>query len=138
MNYIFANTWNGEGYSYLNTAELVDTDNRMGFVKQKFSEQIDSDTKISNVEIENRESTVLSYDIGFDSGTLQLIPYNDKPYGVVIWCNINEVSVLQTKEDYDNTLAEAIEHADPDDDIDMENPFINAYSTDYDAQFIKF
>jgi hypothetical protein len=79
----------------------------------------------------------ITYDDGTNQGTFQWIPRNNA-YGIEILCNINDVRVHDTKEDYDAAVELAKAQADADDITeDNESPFIGAHHGDYDHQFIK-
>jgi hypothetical protein len=137
MKYIIAITWNGEGYSYLNTAEIkefaLESDVKSYIMKQFLDSQ--DANKLEVVLTPNS----IHYNDGENQGSLIFFKANKNTFGVSILCNINEVKVLNKKQ-YAEQLAEAIAQADPD-DLEQENeltPFYAAYDGDYDYQFIKF
>ena len=136
--YIVSTTWNGEGYSYSNRAELKefksDAD-AQEYIVQTFKATEDVD----RYEVDIVDGCI-TFDDGEDQGTYQWVKAHEDTYGVVIRCNVNEVRVVD-KDAWEEELDEAISQADPDDlDPDVMTdpaPFIGAYEGDYDYQFIK-
>ena len=66
----------------------------------------------------------------------------EKLYGVVIFCNVNEVHPFVSKKQFHKFIGEAIILSDPEefDEINLgdDSIFIGAYQGEYDYQFIKF
>ena len=141
--YIIAETWNGEGYSYSNTAEILDfqSDDDAQCYLLKRLEELDL-TDDWTIETE-RGSIYYSDDC--DTGSFQWYKIDDADvYGVVIRCNINEVNIVDKKE-YDANFKFAWKQRDPDDEFEYESidgvgdgVFIGAHHQDYDYQFIRF
>ena len=138
MQYIIATTWNGEGYSYQNKAELKQFESdadAQKYILQKFNDTED----VEQYEVEDTEGRI-AFDNGEDQGSYQWIKASADVYGVAIKCNVNEVSVLN-KQEYFALLGEVISEADPEEVDEMESTddvFLSAYGLDDDYQFIKF
>ena len=134
--FVIARTWNGEGYSYENYAQIIEAKDM-----KEASEQM------ARLFYKNEDTDVFDYEISFDiirfsddeenAGTYQLFEAKDDIFGAVILCNINDVFLLN-EEEYSEQFNEAVAQSDPQDEIDEENPFIGAYYGDFDYQFIKF
>lgn len=138
MEFIIAETWNGEGYSYLNKAYTFTADS-----KAKAQAHIISLLTARLAEANNGSETIaiseghIGYDDGIDQGSFQWM-HKEGVYGVEILCNVNEVIVHKTKEDYESAIAYATQESDPSEEIeDEDNPFIASYSDDYDRQFVR-
>lgn len=127
--YIIVETWNGEGYSWLNKAyvkNFVNDRQAQGYIRNLIVDDECDTIKIMDGEI--------TYTIGDDTGTCCWYTLHPEAYGVVIECNINVAEVVNKKR-YDERWEEAVAQSDPDDEI--EDGFIGAYDGDYDYQFIK-
>jgi hypothetical protein len=135
MKYIIIQTWNGEGYSYSNKAEVKEfaksTDARNYVI-----DLLDPDELINATITFNPQEGCVSYEgENQDSGTYQYRLLQEGDYGVVITCNVNEARVVG-KEDFEVDLNDAIGDADEGDiETDGENVFIATEDLDY--QFIK-
>jgi hypothetical protein len=135
MKYIIVSTWNGEGYSYSNTAELKDFNNDveartyMAELLLKVHPEMTDVTLIGDNQIR--------YSIGEDNGSFMFI--KEEAFGVMILANVNEVVLLPRKKEWDFALSQAIKQSDPDDELDLSGNsiFIGAYEGEYDYQLIK-
>lgn len=131
-------TWNGEGYSSLNTARLFQGTAKQAEaeVKRIVAEQCPTH---SSSTASGGGGYLVAYEIDEDQGTVQAIPFGPEHVGVVIYCNVNEVKVV-TEDEWASELSEALEQADDDhnDDEPTEElaPFIGAFNGDYDYQFV--
>lgn len=138
MQYIIATTWNGEGYSYQNKAELKQFESDADAQKYILEQFADNENE-ERYEVEVTKGRV-SFDNGEDQGSYQWIKAPEDIYGVAIRCNVNEVEVCNEKQ-YSDLLDNVIAEADPDEVAEIESNeevFLNAYEGDYDYQFIKF
>lgn len=135
MKYVIATTWNGEGYSYQNIAELKEFESDKD-AQDHILHQFNENERVDLYEVSEEEGRV-NFDDGDDQGSWQWIKADADTYGAVIICNINDVCVVN-KEEYEEMLKDALAQSDPDDEISEENPFIGAYGGEYDYQFIKF
>jgi hypothetical protein len=138
--YVIVSTWNGEGYSYWNTAKILefqDDEAAQKHLRELFeAEQFGED-------FETKETLgVLSYTTGEDSGSYVWFREPQKIYGLLIYANNNEFNVILSAKEWRNRVAAAIKQAEPDSvceiDITEKNFFIPAYNSDYDYQFIRF
>ena len=139
-NYAIISTWNGEGYSYLNTAEVLEFQDdeaaqnhlRQLFQSEHFGEDLDIQETLG----------ALLYTSGHDSGSYVFLREPEKIYGLVIYANVNEIHTILSAKEWRNHVAAAIKQAEPEDvceiDITEKNFFIGAYNSDYDYQFIRF
>ena len=138
MKYAIIETWNGEGYSFENLAYI-----------KEFNNDSEAQTHLESlVQIqtgaENIESSLgcISYEKNGDQGSFMFIRNAEKLYGVVIFCNVNEVHPFVSKKQFHKFIGEAIILSDPEefDEIDLSDDsiFIGAYQGEYDYQFIKF
>jgi hypothetical protein len=139
-NYAIISTWNGEGYSYLNTAEILDF--KDDAAAQKHLRQLfEAEHKGEKMDIEETLGA-LSYTTGQDSGSYVWIKEPEKIYGLVIYANVNEIHTILSAKEWRNHVAAAIKQAEPEEvceiDITEKNFFIPAYNSDYDYQFIRF
>ena len=138
--YAIISTWNGEGYSYLNTAEVLEFQDdeaaqnhlRELFEAEQFGEDFETEETFG----------VLSYTTGEDSGSYRWVREPEKFFGVVIYANTNEFNLITNAKQWRNRVAAAIKQAEPEEvceiDITEKNFFIPAYNSDYDYQFIRF
>ena len=141
MKYIIVQTWNGEGYSYNNTAEIME-----------FNSEGEAQKHLFQLFIEQPNAILLECDKGFitfeitysgntDEGSYQYFPYTEDIIGVVISTNVNEVVVVNNLTDWIDLVDIAKGQADPDEldeiDFDEDSFFVPAYNGDYDYQFIK-
>lgn len=137
MKYIIATTWNGEGYSYQNRAELKEFNSdsdAQNYILSQFNEN-ENVERYEVVETEGR----ISFDNGEDQGSWQWIKAPKDVYGVAIRCNVNEVEVCNEREYFallDNVISEA-DNEEVEEIESNDNVFLNAYQGDYDYQFIK-
>jgi hypothetical protein len=139
-NYAIISTWNGEGYSYLNTAEVLefqDDEAAQKYLRTLY--EINNDPQ--DFEVEETKG-VLRYSNEEDSGSYVWLPDPKKIFGVVIHTNVNEIKYIRNAKNWRNYVAEAIKQADPEEvsDINLSEKsfFIDAYNGDFDYQFIKF
>lgn len=138
MQYIIATTWNGEGYSYQNKAELKQFESDADAQKYILEQFADNENE-ERYEVKVTKGRV-SFDNREDQGSYQWIKAPEDIYGVAIRCNVNEVEVCNEKQ-YSDLLDNVIAEADPDEVAEIESNeevFLNAYEGDYDYQFIKF
>jgi hypothetical protein len=136
MKYIIAQTWNGEGASYLNTASVIEFNSdseAQKYIEQLLVDDIGEDDDDWDITIkrgciiaENEE----------DAGTYQWMHLKEDTYGVVILTNVNDMDQYN-EVDYLNELDTAMAQSDPQDEIEVDNPFICAHMGEYDYQFIK-
>jgi len=138
MKYAIVETWNGEGYSSENLAYI-----------RKFKNDLEAQNYLESlVQIqtgaENIESSLgcISYEKGEDQGSFTFIRNAEKLYGVMIFCNVNEVHPIKTLKEWHKRICGAITLSNPEelDEINLSDDsiFIGAYEGDYDYQFIKF
>jgi hypothetical protein len=137
MKYAIVSTWNGEGYSYQNTAELKEFKNDSEaqiYLRQLLNEQ---DATSDATETDG----CITYEIGDDQGSFVFIRNAELIFGIMILANVNEVHPLLSKKDWLKHLKRAVQQSDPDDldelDLSDESIFICAYDSDYDYQFVK-
>ena len=137
MKYIIATTWNGEGYSYQNKAEMKEFDSD-SHAQEYIRQQFNNNESAERYDVTETDGKIL-FDNGEDQGTWQWIKAEDNAYGVAIMCNINEVEVYD-RDGYFALLDDVIADADPDEVEEIEskdNVFLNAYQGEYDYQFLK-
>lgn len=138
--YAIISTWNGEGYSYLNTAEILDFKDDEAAQKH-LRKLFEAEHKGEKMDIEETEG-VLSYTTGHDSGSYVWLREPERIYGLVIYANVNEIHIILSAKEWRNHVAAAIKQAEPEDvcdiDITEKNFFIGAHNSDYDYQFIRF
>ena len=138
MKYAIVETWNGEGYSSENLASIKEFDNDS--VAQKYLESLVH----FQTGAENIESSLgcISYEKDGDQGAFTFIRNAEELYGVVIFCNVNEVYAIKSKKKFHKIISGAITLSDPEefDEINLSDDsiFIGAYQGEYDYQFIKF
>ena len=138
MKYAIIETWNGEGYSFENLAYIKEFNN-----DSEAQNHLESLVQIQT-GAENIESSLgcISYEKNGDQGSFMFIRNAEKLYGVVIFCNVNEVHPFVSKKQFHKFIGEAIILSDPEefDEIDLSDDsiFIGAYQGEYDYQFIKF
>lgn len=139
-NYAIISTWNGEGYSYLNTAEILEFQNDEA-AQNHLRKMFEAEHKGEKMDIEETEG-VFWYTTGQDSGSYVFLREPEKIYGLVIYANVNEIHPILSAKEWRNHVAAAIKQAEPEDvceiDITEKNFFIGAYNSDYDYQFIRF
>ena len=138
MKYVITETWNGEGYSSDNLAYIKEftSDSEA----QKYLESlVDIQTNAENIE---SSIGCITYDKGDDQGSFTFIRNAEKLYGVMIFCNVNEVHPIKSKKEFHKLISGAITLSDPEeiDEINLgdDSIFIGAYQREYDYQFIKF
>jgi hypothetical protein len=144
--YLIVETWNGEGYS---------TENRITEVIEFESDEqakehcltlamedastafYDEDEEPYKIEDRGNGHT-FSDDV--DAGSRQYFELTDECYGVMIFCNINEVSIL-CKEEYTKAVSDSFWDCDDikniDGDMDSKRLFFGTdeIGGDYDLQF---
>lgn len=138
MKYAIIETWNGEGYSSENLASIKEFDNDS--VAQNYLESlVHFQTGAENIESTNG---CITYEKCGDQGSFMFIRNAEKLYGVMIFCNVNEVHPILSKKQFHKLISGAITLSDPEefDEINLGNDsiFIGAYQGEYDYQFIKF
>jgi len=138
--YAIISTWNGEGYSYLNTAEIRHfKDDEAAQKHLRTLYEINNDPQ--DFEVEETKGA-LRYSNEEDSGSYVWLPDPQKNFGVVIHTNINEIKYIRSAKNWRNYVAEAIKQADPEEvseiDLSEKSFFIGAYNGNFDYQFIKF
>jgi hypothetical protein len=134
MKYVIVHTWNGEGYSWKNTAEVMEfssDDKAQQYIVEQAHDEADALAEFTE------EWGNVSFDDDEDQGSVQWFAFTPETYGVVIRTNVNEVQLVNEQE-YHEQLKVAIAQADPEDAVDEESPFINGHDGEYDYQFIKF
>jgi hypothetical protein len=134
QNYVIAETWNGEGYSFQNKAYLkqFESDEQaQEFIRTTFN----TNEKAEDWNVTEEQGKITFENEDGDAGTYQWHNAPADLYGVEIWTNVNEVQV-HNEQGYKSALEYAIEQADEDEEIDEESPFISAYESEYDYQFI--
>lgn len=149
MKYILIETWNGEGYSYLNTNHEVFNTAKDAYNRLKLH-AIESYEANKNYEYESSYiygSDALShfvYTTGFNSGSYQIFEIEDNAFGYVVLTNLNEVHIIDTEDDYNKELLyvtnKLIELDRSEDLTTDDNPFfpcIDGEYNDCDIQFVK-
>jgi hypothetical protein len=138
--YAIISTWNGEGYSYLNTAEIrhfKDDEAAQKHLRTLY----ESNNDPQYFEVEETKGA-LRYSNEEDAGSYVWLPDPQKIFGVVIHTNVNEIKYIRNAKNWRNYVAEAIKQADPEEvneiNLSEKSFFIEAYNGDYDYQFIKF
>lgn len=134
MKYVIVHTWNGEGYSWRNTAEVMEfssDDKAQQYIVEQAQQEADEDAVVTE------EWGIVSFDNDEDQGSVQWFTFTTDTYGVVIRTNMNAAHLVNEKE-YHEQLKVAIAQAHPEDAVDEESPFINGHDGEYDYQFIKF
>jgi hypothetical protein len=138
--YAIISTWNGEGYSYLNTAEVLEFKDDEAAQKH-LRTLYETNNDPQDFEVEETKGA-LRYSNEEDSGSYVFLPDPQKIFGVVIHTNVNEIKYIRNAKNWRNYVAEAIKQADPEEvsDINLSEKsfFIDAYNGDFDYQFIKF
>lgn len=138
--YAIISTWNGEGYSYLNTAKILE------FKDDKAAQNhlwtlFKTENNPKNFEVEETKG-FLKYSNEEDSGSYIWLSQTELVYGIVIYTNVNEIHYILNAKQWRNNVAKAIKQADPNEvgeiDLTQKSFFIAAYNSDYDYQFIKF
>jgi hypothetical protein len=118
MQYIIAETWNGEGYSYENKAYIKD------FINEKHVRVYIGSLFPSNAAILMDVNRV-EYEIEDDAGSYEWYQYTGQ-YGAVILPHLNEVLILD-KNEFDSMYEDAVNQADPDEVIEQgDEVFIGA------------
>jgi hypothetical protein len=140
QKYAIVSTWNGEGYSYLNTAEVLEFKNdeeAQKHLRRLFETQQDAE----DYEVTECNG-LLQYGNEEDSGSYFFLKNPEQMYGLVIYCNVNDVHQILNAKEWRNHVAAAIKQAEPEEvseiDLTEKTFFIPAYNSDYDYQFIKF
>jgi len=133
--YLIIETWNGEGYSYKNDASILKTEDTAKRIAENSVAKILKEVNLSvNLTLTSIDLiNLIEYCSVEDSGSIMILPYL-KQYGVMIKCEINEYTIFNTKEEYDNAYKEAVELADPK-DYQLGDMFIHAHKDDYSRQF---
>ena len=138
--YAIISTWNGEGYSYLNTAEILefkDDKEAQNHLRKLF----ESENDIENFEVIEKKG-FLQYSDEQNSGTYIWIKEAELIYGIVIYPNVNEINIVLNAKEWRNYVAKAIKQAEPEEvgeiDLTQKSFFISAHNSDYDYQFIRF
>jgi hypothetical protein len=138
MKYAIIETWNGEGYSSENLA-YIEEHNSDAMAQQKLIELSIMQSCAENIEL---SLGCISYEKDGDQGTFTFIRNAEELYGVVIYCNVNEVYPIKSKKEFHKLISDAIRLSDPEefDEINLgdDSIFIGAYQGEYDYQFIKF
>jgi hypothetical protein len=138
--YAIISTWNGEGYSYLNTAEILHFKDDAEAQKH-LRTLYESNNDTQDFEVQETEG-VLRYENMEDSGSYIWLRDPQKIFGVVIYTNVNEINIILNAKEWRNHVAAAIKQADPEDvceiDLSEKSFFIAGHNSDYDYQFIKF
>jgi len=138
--YAIISTWNGEGYSYLNTAEVLEFQDDAEAQKHlRTLYETNNDTQ----DFEEEETGgALLYTSGEDSGSFVWLREPEKIYGLVIYTNVNEIYTILSAKQWRNHVAAAIKQADPEEieeiNLSEKSFFIAGYNSDYDYQFIRF
>ena len=138
MKYAIIETWNGEGYSSENLAYIEE------FSSDAMAQQKLIELSIMQSGAENIESSLgcITYEKDGDQGSFIFIRNAEKLYGVMIFCNVNEVHPITSRKEWHKHISGAIALADPEeiDEINLgdDSIFIGAYQGEYDYQFIKF
>ena len=133
--YIIIQTWNGEGYSYSNKAEVMTFENFICAADYIINKLKEESYVYKDFHASPQEGCISYETENDDSGTYQYRLLQEGDYGVVIMCNINEARV-ERKEAFESELAAAMENADEDEiETDGENVFIPC--GEYDYSFIK-
>jgi hypothetical protein len=141
MKYIVVETWNGDGYSDANTAEIMefkDDRDAHDYLRLRMSEQ-------TNAIINENEIGYISYEKPnndySDYGSFRFYPYTNDIIGIVIIPGMNEVNLITNLTDWIDLIDLATGQADQDEleeiDFDANSFFIPAYDGDNDYQFIK-
>jgi|688.fasta_scaffold45832_16 hypothetical protein len=134
MKYVIVHTWNGEGYSSGNTAEVMEfssDDKAQQYIVEQAQQEANALAEFTE------EWGNVSFDDDEDQGSVQWFAFTTDTYGVVIRTNVNEAQLVNEQE-YHEQLKAALAQADPEEEVEDENPFISAYDGEYDYQFIKF
>ena len=138
--YAIISTWNGEGYSYLNTAEVLEFKDDEAAQKH-LRTLYETNNDPQDFEVQETEG-VLRYENMEDSGSYIWLRDPDKIFGVVIHTNVNELNIILNAREWRNHVAAAIKQADPEEieeiNLSEKSFFIDAYNGDFDYQFIKF
>jgi len=138
MKYAIIETWNGEGYSSENLAYIKEFKN-----DSEAQNYLESLLQIQT-GAENIESSIgfISYEKDDDQGSFTFIRNAEELYGVMIFCNVNEVHPIKTLKEWHKRISGAITLSNPEelDEINLgdDSIFIGAYQGEYDYQFIKF
>ncbi len=138
MKYAIIETWNGEGYSSENLAYIKEFNN-----DSEAQNYLESLVQIQT-DAENIESSIgcITYEKGDDQGSFTFIRNAEKLYGVMIFCNVNEVYPITHIKEWHKRISGAITLSNPEelDEINLSDDsiFIGAYQGEYDYQFIKF
>jgi hypothetical protein len=138
MKYAIVETWNGEGYSSENLAYIKEFNN-----DSEAQNYLESLVKIQT-GAEDIESSLgcISYEKDCDQGAFTFIRNAEELYGVMIYCNVNEIHPIKSKKEFHKLISSAITLSNPEefDEINLSDDsiFIGAYQGEYDYQFIKF
>lgn len=151
MKFIICSTWNGEGYSFQNSAEVLEFETEEDV--QKHLEQLMKAQGEASIKVFGKDEPwriehtplCITFENSEDAGSFQAFEFTDYIYGVIIQTNVNVIDIVDEEDWYDR-IAMALDQADPDDkesdpegyELDEEGRmFIPAYENDYDEQFIK-
>ena len=134
--YIIIQTWNGEGYSYQNKAEVKEFAKPSDARDHIFSLLRTEDCIEATITSSPEEGCITYEGENQDSGTYQYRLLQEGDYGVVITCNINEAIVVD-KDDFEHQYSEALsESAINDGDVETEDGFVFVSGGEYDYSFI--
>jgi len=137
MKYVIIETWNGVGYSSENLAYIKEfnTDSEA----QSYLESL----LYMQIGAENIESSLgcITYEKNDDQGSFVFIRNAELLYGIMIFCNVNEIYTIKSKKEWHKRISGAITLADPEEieeiNLGDDSIFIGAYQGEYDYQFIK-
>lgn len=151
--YIIAETWNGEGYSYQNKAEVkefetvADVKAHLEAIMKEQGDAFDTDRFLGPLipwKI-TWDGLGVYYTNGEDSGSFQAFELQPDTYGVIIECNINNAEQVDLVT-WNDRIEAALDQANPEDmEEDPESyeldengcMFVSCYEGEYDEQFIK-
>jgi len=138
MEFIIVKTWNGEGYSFLNTAEvklLASKYDAQQLIVSKLISKLQINDISNSERIEITEGCI-EYGDSYNRGTYQWFQ-KDGVYGIEIICNTNDVIIHKTKQDYESAIQTALSQSYDKELEDSDSPFIAAFEGDYDYQFVR-
>tara|TARA_Y100000401_G_scaffold117489_1_gene126550 strand:+ start:427 stop:897 length:471 start_codon:yes stop_codon:yes gene_type:complete len=107
--YIVVDTWNGDGYSDENGAEIKIFDDKINafeYALQGIKKQ--HGAIFEPITITSQDVHLVGgygFESGHDHGSFQVLEFNEDIYAVQIMCNVNEVMLL-TKEQYEEAIKE--------------------------------
>ena len=105
--YILVDTWNGEGYSESN-ATIIEAENygkALEVAKERAEEACDDN---GSVRVLNKNTA--TYTIGDDNGAYHILPYEGQ-YGVCIFPDVNNFTILPSRESYLQALKQSAKDA---------------------------